>query len=61
MSEIDTSNECMVSVQNNDIVFLMLPRRLSKERALVLAAWIIALADPLNESFPEIKNAVENT
>lgn len=59
---IDTCNRHMVGVQGDKIGIGMPPRTLmTKEEALVLAAWLVALADPLGEKFAEVLDAVENT
>lgn len=34
---------------------------ISKADALLLAAWLVALADPLGERFPEFLKAVQNS
>lgn len=65
-SEIDTFNEFMVSgTPNFSGVGMLRPPRvgesLTKDQALTLAAWIVAIADPTEKRFQEIKRAVMNT
>jgi hypothetical protein len=62
MSEIDTTNKFMVSTTPRDeFVMIMLPvRRLPREDALNLAAYIVALVDPLGEEFSKVLEAIEN-
>ena len=60
MNDIDTSNEHMVGVQDNHIVFLNPPDKITKQRALVLAAWIVSLADD-TDVFGLIMEQVQNT
>lgn len=62
MSVEDTFNFHMVCVQGDKIVILNPPRTpIEKDRALVLAAWIVVLADPLGDSFNEILETIKNT
>ena len=56
----DTANHFGVSVQGDSIVILMFQQRLSREQALNLAAWLVALADQENQ-FPKLLEAVQNT
>ena len=60
--EVDTSNEFGVSVIGDDLL-IMIPvaGRLSKERALVLAAWLQSLADDGSGRWEEVLLAVHNT
>jgi hypothetical protein len=62
MSEIDTTNKFMVGMTARDeFVMIMLPvRRIPKVDALNLAAYIVALADPLGEEFSKVLEAVKN-
>lgn len=62
-SEIDTTNKYLVSRRGGDILILATNARLSKENALNLAAWLVALADDgtAPHSFAEILRAVQNT
>jgi len=60
---IDISNKFMVGTQANDVVFLRpVPKKLSREEALVLAAWLVAVAgNPANEKeFSDLLDKVLN-
>lgn len=57
--DVDTTNDCFVGVQGDSIVFLRSPNKLSKQRALVLAAWIVCLADD-NDDFGTVLEAVQS-
>ena len=59
--EFDTSNKFMVGVSGAHIVMLRPPRgSITKEDALNLAAWLVALADE-GDKFPAQLEAVQNT
>jgi len=65
---IDTTNDMLVGSRGplSDQTFtLMLPpaagEPFSRDRALRLAAWLVALADPLDEQFPAVLDAVRST
>ena len=61
MRPIDTANKYGVSSRGNTIGLLFPPRgEMSKDEALTLAAWLVALACD-EERFKEILTAVENT
>jgi len=57
----DIGNKWLVGSNGDSIVILNPPSRLTKEEALVLAAWLVALADPAGEDFTEIMEAVAST
>ncbi len=60
---IDTFNKFFVGIGgDNNIVFTMgpPPPRISKADALILAAWLVAMADDKRE-FGKILEAVNNT
>lgn len=58
MTDIDIANRQLVGT-NGDTISVMAPRpTMTKEEALVHAAWLIALADPLYERFPAVLDAV---
>lgn len=58
---INTTNKFMVGGQNDQILITMPPRGpIGKEDALVLAAWLVALADR-EDRFQKILTAVQNT
>lgn len=58
VEDVNTINDHMVGVQGDDIVFLNPPIKITKERALVLAAWIVSLADD-NDDFGIVIEAVQ--
>lgn len=41
--DIDTTNRCLVGIQGDDILIMNPQRRLTKEQALVLAAYIVSM------------------
>ena len=60
-AEIDTSNDYLVGMLGDDLAFLLpLPSTIPKDKALRLAAWIVAMTDR-NDEFPAILEAVCNT
>lgn len=59
-AEIDTANRFLVGARGDDLVILRFARSVTKEEALNLAAWLVALADSKGE-FPAILEAVQNT
>jgi len=56
-----TTNDKMVVANGEDIVILLLNCRMDREKALRLAAWIVAIADPAREDFERIFAAVCST
>jgi hypothetical protein len=57
---LDTFNKYMVGMAHNGLVIMNPPRTvMSTEEALVLAAWIVSMADPLGEKFAEALTAVQ--
>lgn len=61
-TEIDTSNLFFVGSNGDTLVFtLPVPRQISKEDALNLAAWIVAIVNPTREEFDALHKAVCNT
>lgn len=63
MTDIDTTNECFVGAGAGGIVILNPKRHFTKDRALVFAAWVVALCDPSPDhaAFRAALDAVENT
>jgi hypothetical protein len=58
---METINDTFVSLLGEDIFFAVpCPRKMSKERALRMAAWIVAITDD-NDEFPTVLEAVKNT
>jgi len=61
-SEMDTLNRHLVGMQGGKIVIMSPPLGgMTKEQALVLAAWIVAVADPRGEDFQKVLDAVIST
>lgn len=60
--EIDAFNKFLVGMQGQSLVILNPPRGvISKQDALVLAAWLVSMADPLGEQFEKTLAAVRGT
>jgi len=60
-NEIDTTNDFLIGTDGDLISFFFAPQvPMSKEKALRTAAWLVALADPLEKEWPVIYNAVRN-
>lgn len=63
--EIETLNDFALSVTGAaepKFRFVLPPlREFDRETALRTAAWLVALADPLEERFPAVLKAVKNT
>lgn len=56
-----TINKHMVGMQGGRIVIHLPPREpMEKEDALIFAAWIIALADPIGDRFKEILDTIQS-
>lgn len=63
MSAIDITNKFLVALQGRDVVCLRpIPQRLSTPDALLLAAYLVAMAMPAagEPTFEEVRAAVEN-
>lgn len=58
--DLDTTNHSLVGVRGDTIVITTLGRELTKERAVNLAAWLVALADDKGE-FDALLAAVKST
>jgi len=63
MAEIDTTNDCLVGVCGVSLMILNPRRRMPKDRALVFAAYIVAMCDlsPDHKDFLAALLAVEST
>jgi hypothetical protein len=58
---MDTFNKHMVGVQGNNILIMNPPRGpMSKEEALIFAAWIVTLADDDETGFQKALEAVRS-
>ena len=62
MNTVDTDNDFMVGRRGADIVVLIpVHGPIPQDRALRLAAWIVALSDIKEGEFDEILEVVRNT
>jgi hypothetical protein len=62
-AEIDTFNKFMVSVQGDRLVLMLpIPPRLTVDDALILAAWIVAIAPAMHPThkWEDVLSAVRN-
>ncbi len=56
---MDAFNKYMVGMAHNGLVIMNPPRAvMSTDEALMLAAWLVSMADPLSEKFAEALKAV---
>jgi hypothetical protein len=64
-SEVDITNKFMVGGHaNGDLAILNPPQRgirITNADALLFAAYIVSIADPLGEKFAQVLDAVQNT
>ena len=60
MDEDDVFNRCGVAMRGERVLILSLRAEMSKQEALNLAAWLVALADDDGE-FKTLLQAVRNT
>ena len=60
---METINDCCVGRGCNEIMILKMEPRMALEKALRLAAWIVAVADesPDHADFKAVLEAVENS
>lgn len=62
VSEIDLNNmDACVGLHGDDVVMLMPPHRLSKQRAAVVAAWLVAVSGLSKEQFCALLDRVLDT
>jgi hypothetical protein len=62
--DIDTHNDFFLGVSGypeQTFSFMFPPGPMDKAAALRTAAWLVALADPMNEEFPAVFKAICNT
>lgn len=60
--EIDTTNKFMVGMNGGGLAILIPPHRtISNADAILLAAWLVALADPGGERFSVVLEAIQST
>ena len=57
--EIETINDCLVALQGDDITIMLLGARLPREKAIRMAAWIVAMTDP--DEFQKVLTAIGRT
>lgn len=61
-TKIDTANKFLVGGSANGVTIMMPPRgNISNEDALLLAAWLVAIAEVKDGRFQEILDAVIST
>lgn len=59
---IDMTNRQMVGLQGDGSVAVLLPKqRMTREEALLHAAWIVAICAPEHNEFERVLTAVMNT
>jgi hypothetical protein len=58
---IDTSNDHFASTNGDTFTLLRPLVNASREETLRAAAWLVAMADPLQRDFPEVLKAVLST
>ncbi len=62
MTNIDTWNKHLVGRRGNEVVIALPPfRPMEIDDALLLAAWIVSVADPIGKRFRTILEAVQGT
>lgn len=65
MTELDVTNNFLVGVYGTGEISIALPpppgARIPRDKALRLAAWLVAVADPEGTEFPKILDAVNRT
>jgi len=61
--EIDTVNDSLVAARGDKVLIMRLRPELSREEALRLAAWLVAIADMSEENadFKALLKAVQST
>lgn len=59
---VNTVNEFLVGIRGGDIIIGLPPLRpITKDEALRLAAWLVAVADPTGDDFDKVRRAVLST
>jgi len=62
MNEIDTTNDHLVGMRGDQVVIVLPPMApMGHDEALRLAAWLVAVADPLGDDFDTVRKAVLST
>lgn len=58
---IDTANIFLVGAKGDEIVIMLPPYRVSKERALLLAAYLVTVSGATDEEWHAVLDAVKST
>lgn len=59
---IDTTNKFMVGIQGGNVTILFPPSGpITKDEALVFAAWVVTLAGATNEQFEAVLDEVQSS
>lgn len=62
MQSPETINDFLVGAIGDEVIVLSpVHGRMTKAQALRMAAWLIVIADPLEEEFPAVYQAVRST
>lgn len=64
MDERETGNKYLIALKGDDLIFINPPMRgqvISKQDALLLAAWLVAMAEGEEGEFQRVLEAVQNT
>ena len=61
IEDLETFNRWGVGVQADKVCVLLPPRGpMTGDEALILAAWLVTLADPLGERFQQVLDKVQS-
>lgn len=60
--DINTANDFFLGVGGGlgEYGFLIHPHHMTRDQAIRAAAWLVALADPMQQDFPAVLEAVKN-
>ena len=61
MEPIDVMNKFAVGLQQEDVCIMLPSRRMPREDALNLAAWLVRIADPDTARFLEVLTKVQES
>ena len=61
MAEIDVTNKFMVGLQQEDVCIMLPSRRMPRQDALNLAAWLVRIADPDTGQFIDVLTKVQES
>jgi len=59
-AKMEVNNKYCVGVQGDSLTILLPPRLLSKSDALLLAAWLVTLAEQEEGEFQQVLEAVQS-